>query len=243
MRTSIKLFLGSIGLLGVGLLVYDLQLNAAFQKGDYTQPFYNYERLPFSKFNRIRLNSATALSIVLVKGDFKVLANPRLGDLVQVRQEDSQLVITAHFPYRFDGGPIDYALFISCPDLKELETTGQYYLRNQLVEGSYPAGPWHKGTIIRGFRQDSLHLSAVNSGAFALEDDRIGMLRAMIGAGSALTIGRGNAIGGGDITVLSNAQLTLTDTGNLNVNHYLADSATLTLSGAAAKQLLKLKEP
>ncbi|HLI92586.1 MAG TPA: hypothetical protein VKU83_03215 [Puia sp.] len=238
MRTSIKLFLGSMGLLGAGLLAYDLQLNAAFRKADYTQPFYNYVPLDFRDFDRIRLNSAASLNIYLVKGDYHVKLNPRMADLVKLQKEGGELVITAHFPDRVNA--LNYALYISCPTLKGIETSGEYYFRNQLVDTHIPEQLWYEPTVMKGFRVDSLQISEKDAGTIVLQDDRIGVLRAMVGAGSSLRIDAGNVIGGGDIAVLNKGQLTLKDTTGLNINHHLADSATLILSGEAAKKLLKL---
>ncbi|HEV2354749.1 MAG TPA: hypothetical protein VGR89_10925 [Puia sp.] len=242
MRTSIRLFLGSIGLLGIGLLVYDLKLMAEFRKGDYSRPFYDYERLPFTGFDRIQLNSATALTILVVKGDFDVKVNPRLTDLITVQQNGGQLEITAHFPERINAGP-NYSLFVSCPSLRYFETSGKYYLRDQLVQGNFLWQPWYQPTVLKGFRLDSLSIAQRNGGEVLLQDDRMRSLHALVGTGSRLTIDQGNAIGGGDISVMDYAQLTLSDTNSLKPNRYLADSATLILSGAVAKQLLKLKQP
>lgn len=243
MKTSSKIFLGSLGLLGIGLLIYDLQLNAAFRTGDYTKPFYNYEQRAFANFDRIRLNSATALNVLFVQGDYKVLVEPRASDVIDVRQDGRQLVITAHFPYRFQGPQGEYAMYVSCPDLKNFETTGQYFMRNHLVKGKFILNPWIPPTVIRGFTLDSANLTQEDGGNLVLENDRIGALHATVGSGSSLTLNQGNAISGGDISVLNNGKLTLQDTTNLNVRHHLADSATLVLSGTAAKQLLKINQP
>ena len=240
MRTSTKIFLGAIGLLGVGLVIYDVQLNAAFRKSDYTRPFYNYVQRAFTGFDSIRLNSGKVLNVQLVQGDFLVKVNPRIIDWLKIHQEGSRLVITAEFPDHVEGFPFDYAVYISCPKLREIETSGQFQVRdNAEVDSTFP-NPWYKPTKVTGFTLDSLQLSA-NGGNIVLENDKIGMLRATVGTGAMLTVEPGNTFGAGDISVVGKGQLTIREANKLKINHYLADSATLILSGAAAKQLLKIE--
>lgn len=215
--------MGSVGLLGIGLLVYDLQLTAVFRKGDYTKPFYNYTSLNLRGFDRIRLNSATTLSFLLVQGDYKVVINPRIRTWLRVSQEGSKLIITADLPGSFDGFTNDYAAFISCPNLRRVETSGKYFVRGEAVVDRRGPNFWFNPTMITGFRLDSLEISEDGGGNLALRKDRLGILQAVVGNRSALRVGSDNVIGGGEISV--------------------SDSATLVLNGPAAKQLLKLKQP
>jgi len=215
--------LGSVGLLGIGLLVYDLKLDAVFRKGEYTKPFYDYKSLNFRGFDRIRLNSATTLSFLLVQGDYKVVVNPRLRTWLRVRQEGSKLIITADLPESFDGFTNDYAVFISCPNLRGVETSGKYFVKGEAVVDRRGPNFWFNPTMIAGFRSDSLEISEDGGGNLALRNDRLGILQAVVGNRTALRVGSDNVIGGGEISV--------------------GDSATLILNGVAAKQLLKLKQP
>lgn len=232
-----------MGLLGIGLVAYDLQLNAAFRKTDFTKPFYNYERLPFSGFDHVRVNSAGALNAQFVQGDFQVKVNPRLRDWLKVEQQGTQLIITARFSDHVQGFPADYALFVSCPKLTEIETSGRFLIGGKVeIDSSLPR-PWFKPTRVVGFKLDSLKLSEIDGGNLVLEDNKIGNLQARIGTGSSLTIEPGNTFGSGEIWVPGKGQLTLMDTNNLQINHYLSDSATLILNGAAAKHVLKLNQP
>lgn len=242
MRTSIKLFLGSLGLLGLGLFVYDLKLNATFRTSDYTTPFFDYESQSFTAFDRIRLNSGKVLNVQLVQGDFKVKVNPLISEWLRIRQEGSSLVISAEFPDHVEGFPYDYAVYISCPRLREIATSGQFMVRGNVEIDSTFQNPWYKPTRITGFTQDSLRLLD-KGGNVVLEASKIGDLQATIGTGAMLTVEPGNTFGSGEIAVVGKGQLTIKDAGNLKLNHYLADSSTLILSGAAAKQLLKNKEP
>lgn len=242
MRTSTKIFLSSMGLLGLGLAVYDVQLSAAFHKSDYTKPYYDYERKAFSGFDRIRLNSGKVLNVQLVQGDFDVKINPRISEWLKVRQEGTRLIFNAEFPDHVEGFPYDYAIYISCPRLTEIEMSGQFTVRGNVeIDSTFP-NPFYKPTRITGFRLDSLNLLE-KGGNVILETNKISMLRATVGTGAMLTVEPGNTFDSGDISIVGKGQLTIKDANNLKLNHYLADSATLILSGKAAKQLFKMNQP
>jgi hypothetical protein len=243
MKTSVKIFLGSMVLLGTGLVIYDLQLNAAFHRGDYTRPFYDYEVLNYRGFDRIKLNSSTALNIKLVKGDFKVMANPVAHDFLDIHQEGSTLILNARFKDHYRSLFADYTLYISCPVLKDLRADARYKLGDILHTDDVVWMDWSKATSISGFNLDSLTIGEDNASNLVLKEDTIGKLSALVGAGGALTIGANNVIGGGDVEVMNRARLFINSPNIGNITYHLADSAALNITGAAAKQILKTGQP
>jgi hypothetical protein len=243
MRTSIKIFLGSMALLGTGLVIYDLQLNAAFQKGYYTQPFYEYDSLNYRGFDRIKLNSSTALNILLVKGDFKVMANPGIHDFLDIRQEGGTLIINARFKDHYRGVNADHALYISCPVLKDFRADAQYSFGDESQTDSIVWIDWSKPTVISGFNQDILTIGEEHASNVVLKGDTIGKLSTVVGKGAAFTIGANNLINGGDLDILNDARLIIKESDIRNINYHLADSSILDINGAVAKQLLKNNQP
>jgi len=240
MRTSIKIFLGSISLLGIGLVIYDLQLNAVYRRGGYVKPFYEFVTLNFKDFDRIQLNSASSMNVLFIQGDFKVLANPVIMDWLEVRQEGRQLTLTAKFGDHHTGYRDDqYAIYISCPRLEEITTDGQYFVRGIKTVDTNARNLWYMSTMIRGFRSDSLAIYEKRGGNLVMEDDRIDRLTAVVDGGSGLTISSGNSIGGGDLSVLDHSTLILKDSSSLKLHYHLADDAGVNLNGAAARHLLK----
>jgi len=240
MRTSIKIFLGSIGLLGIGLLIYDLQLNAVYRRGDFVKPFHEFVPLNFRDFDCVRLNSASSMNVLLVQGDFKVLANPDITDWLEVRQEGRQLILTAKFPDHHTGYRDNQCgVYISCPRLDEITTDGQYFVRGVKTVDTNARNLWYMPSLIRGFGLDSLSILEKFGGNLVMEGDRISRLTVVVGGGSGLTISSGNAIGGGDLSIQSNSTLILKDTSSLKLHYHITADAVVTMNGAAARQLLK----
>jgi hypothetical protein len=243
MTTSIKTFLGSMMLLGTGLMIYDLQLNAAFHRGDFTKPFFDFEALNYRAFDRIKLNSSTALNILLVKGDFKVLANPVIHDFLDIHQEGDTLIINARFKDHYRSTFGDYTLYISCPVLKDFRADAKYRFGEQSHTDNIVWMDWSKPSVISGFKQDSLTIAEENASNVLLKEDTIGKLSTVVGMGGAFTIGPNNFIGGGNLDIMNNARLIIKASDIRNINYHLADSAILDINGAAAKQLLKINQP
>jgi hypothetical protein len=232
--------LGSISLLGIGLVIYDLELNAVYRRGDFAKPFHEFVTLNFKDFDRIQLNSASSMNVLFIQGEFKVLANPKIMDWLEVRKDGRQLTLTAKFADHHTGyGSDQYAIYISCPRLEEITTDGQYFVRGVKTVDTNARNLWYLPTLIKGFRLDSLAIYETRGGNLVMEDDRIDRLTALVGGGSGLTISSSNSIGGGEMSVLDNSTLILKDTSSLKLHYHLADDAGVNLNGAAAKHLLK----
>jgi hypothetical protein len=243
MTTSIKIFLGSMVLLITGMVIYDLQLKAAFHRGDYTKPFYDFDSLNYRGFDQIKLNSSTALNILLVKGDCKVMANPMTRDFLDIHQEGSTLIINARFKDHYRSIFGDYSLYISCPVLKGFRADAQYRFGDENHTDSIVWMDWSKPTVISGFNQNSLTIGEEHASNVLLKGDTIGKLSTVVGMGGAFTIGPNNFIGGGNLDIMNNARLIIKASDIRNINYHLADSSILDINGAAAKQLLKINQP
>jgi hypothetical protein len=243
MKTSIKIFLGSMALLGAAVGIYDLQLDAAYRKGDFTKPFYNYVKMNFTGFDRIDMNSSTAFNILLVPGEYKVLVNPSVLDYLDIHQEGTTLVVNAHFLDHFRDAFGDYSLYVSCPTLKTFKADARYSVGKTLITDSIVRFAWYQPMVISGFNLDSLDIAAQNGTKLALKNDTIRKLTANLAWGADLTLDKGNQFGGGDLEIMNGARLFVNTPGMQHLGYHLADSAKLDLNGAAAKQLLKINQP
>jgi hypothetical protein len=243
MKTSIKIFLSSMALLGAAMVVYDFQLDAAYRKGDYTKPFYDYVKLNFTGFDRVDLNSSTAIPILLVRGDFKVLASPDIRDYLVIHQEGTRLVINARFLDHFRASFRQSVLYISCPVLKTFTADSRYNIGDEVVTDSATRFSWYQTTTISGFHLDSLAITVQNAAKLALKNDTVSKLTAALAWGADLTLGEGNQFGRGDLEINNGARLFVNTPGMEHLRFHLADSAELDINGAAAKQLLKINQP
>jgi hypothetical protein len=231
-----------MALLGAAMVVYDFQLDAAYRKGDYTKPFYDYVKLGLTGFDRIDLNSSTAIPILLVRGDFKVLASPDIRDYLVIHQEGTRLIIDARFLDHFRASFRPSVVYISCPALKAFTADSRYYIGDKVKTDSAVHAPWYQATTLSGFRLDSLTLTAQNAAKLMLKNDTVRKLTAAVGLGVDLTLGEGNQFSG-DLEVMNGARLFIGAAAIGNLRYHLADSAELDINGAAAKQLMKINQP
>jgi hypothetical protein len=274
MKTSTKLFLGAVLLLGICLGFYDWKLGAEYRKGDYADPYYGYVPLNYRDFDEIELRSSSAVNLVLVQGDFKVLEHPHAPRFVVVRQEGKRLIIEAKFLDHFETVNAAQTLFISCPKLSVFNADAKYTIGPVAVTDYENADPKWLATVIRGFIQDSLTIREEHASNVWLEGDRIGRLTAVAGAargdtgeegahgvqvkmlegvvvrlaparvrlssadnGPMLVIGEGNHFDSSNLNILNKGQLWIKGMDIRQLTYHLADSATLTVNGLAARYL------
>jgi hypothetical protein len=187
MRTSTKLFLGAVLLLGICLGFYDWKLRVEYRKGDYTDPYYGYVSLNYRDFDEIELRSASAVSLMLAQGDFKVLEHPRAPAFVVVRQEGKRLIIEAKFPDHFGSVNALHTLFISCPKLTVFSADAKYTVGSVTVTDYENWDLLWLPTVIRGFNEDSLTIREEHASNVWLEGDRLRRLSGILGAGTGET--------------------------------------------------------
>lgn len=241
MKTSIRLFLGALLLLGMSLALYDWRLAAEFRKGDYIHPYYNYVNLNYRDFDEIELRSGSSLNVMITQGDYKVLIHPRAAFAV-VRQEGKRLIIEAHFPDHFRGVDGAQTIFIACPALSTFTSDAKYTIGSEaFTDFSNWDFKWYP-TTIRGFTEDSLTILEDHASNVVLEGDRIRRLTAVVGTGGAvsgpvLVIGQANRFDSSTLDILNRGRLWIKGTDIRQLTYHLADSATLTVNGAAAHYL------
>ena len=245
MRTSNKILVATFIMLIGCLVFYDFRLKAEFEKGDYTYPYRDFVKLNYKEFDRVELNSSTAMNIMLVRGPFKVMVSPQATDFVNVRQEGNRLIFDAKFRDHFQGLNTDYVVYVSCPHLSSLKADSYYFTDNIKVTDTIAKDLNWRPTMITGFTADSLNIQEDHAGNVVLQSNKIGHLTAAVGqsskSGSALTIGPNNQFTKADLNILNRSHLWIKGTNINNINYRLADSASLIINGAEAKHLLNLK--
>jgi hypothetical protein len=195
MKTSTKIFLGAILLLGISLAFYDRRLAAEFRKGDYTDPYYNYTKLNYRGFDEIDLRSGSSFSVMVTQGDYKVLVHPQASGFAIVRQEGKRLIIEAHFPDHFRGVNAAHTIYVACPALSVFRADAKYTVGSEtLTDYANWDFQWFP-TMIRGFKQDSLTILEDHASNLVLESDRIGRLTAVVGMGGAVSGVRSDGAG------------------------------------------------
>jgi hypothetical protein len=246
MRTSIKILIAALTLVIVGLLVYDTQLKAAYLKGDYKKPFGDFVVKNYNNFNSIELQSGTAINLKVVKGPYKVMVDPTVGDFVKISQQGKKLIISAEFKDHYRALAGEFVVFVSCPELKSFISDARYTAGGWLVTDSV-SNMFTRLTRISGFSADSLIITENNASNIALDNDHIGYLKATLGAapntGSQIAIGAGNDFGSALFDVQNKSKLFIQSYAGNNITYHIADSAQLVVSGAISKQLFKTIQP
>ena len=237
MKTSNKLFVAAVALVLGSLATYNVALRAEYRTGHYKDPLHNYDALGLRNFDTVVVPAAGGLNVKIVAGPFGVHVQKEAAGFVRVVQQGRQLTVALAYPKKEKWLGRQEAVVISCPRLAALSTAGTYTVagtpqRSQLAGG---------GTVlVQGFRQDSLTLRQNRSNQILLEGNTLGWLRAVAGtgpgSGSELQIGRDNRIQAADLTIGNQGRLEL-NTAIASLRHQFSDSATVTLSGGAARSL------
>ena len=247
MRTSIKILTVALALVFISLLIYDSRLKAKYLKGDFRNPYGDFVPANYSNFNAIDLQSGTAVNLIVTKGPYKVLVDPVAGDFVKISRQGSTLTIYAVFKDHYRSIASDYTVFISCPDLKAFTSDARYEVNDAKVTDSLPNIFEKKSTLISGFNTASLAITESNGSNIKLENNRIGSLRAVVGAGynagAIITIGHGNTFNTADLNILNKGILNIESPAGNDITYHLADSAKLSVNGAISKQLFKTIQP
>ena len=242
MRTSTKILMITLAMIVICLAWYDFSLKAEYQKGDYTNPYRDFDTLRYRDFDEIELDASTAAGIIIVQGPYKILVNPRVGSFLHLEKQGRRLVISAAFRDHYQAFTSDYIVYVSCPKLSLLKTDAWYTAGETRVTDTTVNDLRWKPTLLRGFTLDSLSLQADHASNLVLENNKIDNLKGIIGqspeSGPALTITGDNQFGKSDLDIQNKGRLVIKGKGPNNLNYHLADSATLMVNGAAVKHLL-----
>ncbi|MET4076760.1 hypothetical protein [Hymenobacter sp. UYCo722] len=238
MKTSNTLFVAAVALVLGSLATYDAALRAEYRTGHYKEPLHDYQALGLRNFDAVRVPSASGLQVKVVAGPFAVHVSKDAADYVRVTQRGQQLLVTLAYPDKPEPLGRREAVVITCPRLAALTTEGSYTVAGKVPPGQRQAG----GEVaIQGFRQDSLTLRQDQSSKIRLVGNTLGWLRATAGTGSGsepnLEIGADNRIQAADLTIGHRGHLDLA-AAIPRLRYQFSDSATVALTGAAARSLV-----
>ncbi|MCI1188984.1 hypothetical protein MON38_16295 [Hymenobacter sp. DH14] len=241
MKTSNKLFVAAVALVLGSLATYDAALRAEYRTGRYKDPLRNYQALGLRNFDAVRVPAAGVMNVKIVAGPFAVHVDKDAAEFVHVTQHGGQLSVALDYPKEWKWlGPRD-AVRISCPRLSALTADGSY-----TVGGKPQLDQLHGGgeVTVQGFRQDSLTVRQEKSNAVLLTGNTLNWLRATVGAlpggEPALKVEPNNHIQAADLAINNRAHLELS-TAIPRLRYQFSDSATIALSGAAARSLTPTK--
>ena len=237
MKTSNKLIVAAVALVLGSLATYDAALRAEYRTGHYKNPLYEYNALAFRNFDKVAVPAAGVMNVKIVAGPFGVHVSKEAAEFVRVTQQGERLTVALAYGEEWKWLGRTEAVVISCPRLAALATEGTY-----TVAGKLQLDQLHGGgnVLVQGFRQDSLLLQEDRSSEIELKGNTLSQLRVLAGTrpGSEpkLEIGADNHIQAADLTIGHRGHLNLT-TAIPRLRYQFSDSATVTLTGAAARGL------
>jgi hypothetical protein len=247
MKTSNKFLTAAIILLLLSVVLYDFQLRAEYKKGDFRNPFGNFIKLNLGGFKVINLKSSTAINMIVVKGPFKVLADPDAIEFAKIKQYGDTLTVEAHFKSNYHNVRSSYIMYVSCPELHAFIADARYTAgENQVIDTLAAEDFKWRSTIISGFTSNHLKITQDHASNILLQNNSIGTLDAVTGitngSASNLTLGKGNHIGKAQLDIRNKSRLWIREAGDTQFNYHIADSAKLIVNGAS-QNILKLKQP
>lgn len=236
MKTSNKFLLTAILLLVISVGIYDFQLKAEYLKGDYKNPYKGFVSLNFKDFKVIELGSSTAINIMLVKGPFKVLADPDAMEFMKIEQHHDSLFIRAAFKDNFHNVRSVHMLYISCPELKAFWADAKHITAgNQIIDTIGSEDFRWRPTTISGFSGDKLNINLDHAATILLKNNRFNILNATTGisngSASNLSIETGNQFGKTNLDIRNKSRLWIKDDSLSSITYKLSDSAKLILNG------------
>lgn len=244
MKTSNKLVISAVFLILASLFIYDLMLRTEFRTGTYKIPYRNYTELKFKDFDTINVKSVSAANVRFEQGPFRVRIAPRADEFTRVSQDKKTLNIEAIFKHDYESSPNDYLVIISCPKIAQLKTSAWYGTNGRSYIDTIVNDQWNmRKVLVNGFKQDSLTISQDYGSRVFLSNSRIGFLKAAIGlspkSGSQLNILNNNQLDNINLNIGNRSTLIINSVAGSKFNYHLADSARVTLAGAALNILKK----
>lgn len=241
MKNSTKYLLAALLVLLTSLTAYNMALRTEYHKGTYKDPLRGYVALDFKGFTEVAVPAASTVGVRVVAGPFGVRINPHVTEFVRLRQQDGRLVVTVDFPARQEFLGWEEAVVISCPRLAALRTDAVYTEAGQLVVDRRESGG-HK-VLVLGFSQDSLLVQADRGSRVELASNDLTFLRAVAGptpgSRTTLQLNADNHIAAASLTLGHQSELMLNNVFIPQLRHQFADSAKVTLAGAALGSLAK----
>jgi hypothetical protein len=243
MKNSNKYLLAALLVLLTSLTAYNMALRTEYRKGTYKDPLRNFTTLQFQDFTEVSIPAAGVVGVKIESGPFKVRIDPQVSKYVQVRQQGSQLIITATFPEDREYLGRNEAVVISCPRLAVLATDALYQAKGQRHVDKSQENPISKGIVVQGFAQDSLTLQQDKASRIELAGNHLGSLRATAGvtpgSHATLQINADNRIGAASLAIERQSELILNNVAIARLQYHFADSAKATLTGVALKSFAK----
>jgi len=244
MKTSNKLVLFGLVLILATMVWFDLIVRSAYFAGDYKKPFREFVSLNFKNFSTINLNASTAANIIVRQGPFDVKIEPYGKNYVKVTQNGTTLNIDAAFSGSYQNPRYDYVMLITCPSLVKFNTDARYMAGDVQITDTLAAVDFYwRPSIIRGFKQDSLAITARHASNIILTGNTIKNLKAEVGinegSASDITITGDNKFEKADLSLLNKGRLRLQGGDIPNLQYHLADSAQLIINGSSRKLIDK----
>lgn len=246
MKTSNKLIITALILIVVCLFGYDCLLKQEYLSGNYKNPYRDFAKLNFRDFDSVDVKSSTAINVKFIQGPFKVLADSIMLNHLIINQKGRKLTIKGNFKQNQNYSSNPYILLISCPKLKAINASAVFTSNNKQVIDTVTREDWNmRRNLVEGFDQDSLTINQSYGSCVILAKNRIKVLTAIVGkmplSGSEIKILNNNELQQATIDVLNRSQLLFDGKSIQNLHYHLADSAKMTLTGAAQNTLTNAK--
>ena len=240
MKTSVKFLLAAALVLLASLTAYNMALRNTYRSGAYKDPLRDYTTLKFKDFNEVVVPAAGILKVKIMAGPFGVRVHPSAGEVVRVSQQGGRLVVAAVFADRAQAPNWGETVVISCPSLVALRADAESQVQGHPEYNKTPASG---RVLVQGFTQDSLALRQDRGSCVELLNNRLGFLRAAVGATpgshSALQLTQGNQVAAASLDISHQSELVLDNVQIPQLQRNFGDSAKVTLTGAALSSVLK----
>ncbi|WP_210465251.1 head GIN domain-containing protein [Rufibacter roseolus] len=244
MKKSNILIVSALAFFLCSLTAFNFVMKTEYDKGNYKDPLNNFVKQDFTGFNALEVNGGSLISVKVVQGPFKVFLHNRVLGLVQVRQQGQKLVIDVNLEKKGIWSNGRYVVYVSCPNLKTLNTTSRYTLLgkpHQELASVYPYGL--KKVLLEEFKQDSLNIQMDHATAVELFKTNLGKLNAVVGptpeSNSMLLIRKDNQINAADLDIRNQSSLYMFDVVIPSLSYKFSNTAKAEFTGSALTAISK----
>jgi len=239
MKASNKVLLVALILLLTSLTLYDFELKAEYEKGEFKKEFYLYDKLNHKDFDEIEVNAGNLLDLKIVRADkFDIRLRKYYNKPFKISQKKNKLVIDVTDSLNSPWMSGEKAMVIFCPKLTRLTIRGQVMTfrdRNRTITEMIRNN--NAFTELIGFTDDSLNLKLGSKCYLSFTGNNVKNLNAIIGddtgGGAEFTINGSNVIGNASFQIKGKNELRLDNPKIEHLNYTYSKDATITLSGAA----------
>lgn len=234
MKVSTILIITAVAASVIALTAFNLTQKAFYNKGDWRNRFYGMDYIAIKNVTEIELGDAEKFEVTIERGDKEGLYIQK-GATEHVKWSRDGKKLRFEVPEKAKkGAPFRNEHFVLVLNrIDRLKTSP--YVPLTFQKRYDPAS-----VLIKGFKQDRLHLDLGNLSNVVINESELGVLQAKIGDAegeASLRVLQSNKIDTANFNIPGKSNLSLSGANIVKTSYVLSEKATVTLNGKVLQVL------